>query len=342
MRRLMFLLSGEHPSLPPAEVLSAIRAECRTFKLDEKLDQVLIVETRADPKVLAGRLAMTHWIGQHLCTSTVEEVLNAVGSSDIVDLIPHGKSFAIRVKRVKQYSPEVDANRLAKEIADLIRSEVKFEVDLTTPEMEILVVLSEGKCVVGLTESRVDRRQFERRRPKRRAAFHPGTLMPALARSMVNLARTPRGGTLLDPFCGVGGILIEAGLIGAKPIGIDIDNRLIEGARKNLEEVGVEDYRLSVGDATELLLEEEVDAIATDPPYGRQATTAGTELKDLYKRSLPKLAQALRHRRYLCITSPLGLELEEIAEDAGLKLEQKHEQRVHKTLTRNIYVFRRG
>jgi tRNA (guanine10-N2)-dimethyltransferase len=338
----MFLLSGEHPSLPPAEVLSAIRAERRAYRLDEKLDQVLTLETKAEPEILAGRLAMAHWIGQHLCTSTVGEVLDVVGSSDIVDLIPHGKSFAVGVKRVKRYSSEVDANKLVKEIADLIRSEIEFEVDLTAPEVEVFVVLTEGKCAIGLIESRVDRSQFERRRPKRRAVFHPGTLMPTLARCMVNLARTPQGGTLLDPFCGVGGILIEAGLIGAKPVGVDIDGRLIDGARKNLEEVGVRDYSLSVGDATELSLEEEVDAIATDPPYGRQATTGGSKLEELYERTLPGLAQALKRRRYLCITSPLGLELEEIAEGVGLKLKQKHEQRVHKTLTRNIYVFRRS
>ncbi len=337
----MFLLSGEHPSLPPAEVLSAVRAEHRAYRLDEKLDQVLTLETKAKPEILAGRLAMTHWIGQHLCTSTVGEVLDAVGSSDIVDLIPHGKSFAVRAKRVRRYSFEVDVNKLVKEIADLIRSEVEFEVDLTAPEVEVFAVLTEGKCAIGLTESRVDRSQFEGRRPKRRAVFHPGTLMPTLARCMVNLARTPRGGTLLDPFCGVGGILIEAGLIGAKPVGIDIDGRLIDGARRNLGEVGVRDYWLSVGDATELSLEEKVDAIATDPPYGRQATTGGSELEELYGRTLPGLAQVLKRRRYLCITSPLGFELEEIAGGAGLKLKQKHEQRVHKTLTRNIYVFKR-
>ena len=337
----MFLLSGEHPSLPPAEVISAIRAERRAYKVDEKLDQVLILETKAIPEILARRLAMTHWIGQHLCTSSVDEILDAIGSTDVVDMISHGKSFAVRVKRVKRYLPKVNANELAKDIADLIRSEVEFRVDLIDPDVEIFVVLSEGRCAVALVESKVDRREFEMRRPKRRPVFHPGTMMPILARCMVNLARTPRGGTLLDPFCGVGGILIEAGLIGARPIGMDIDEKLIRGARKNLEEIGVRDYQLSVGDAMELSLEKEVDAIATDPPYGRQATTGGRRLRELYEQVLPALARALKPRRYLCITSPLNLELEEVAEGTGLKLEQKHRQRVHRTLTRNIYVFRR-
>lgn len=341
MRRLMFLLSGEHPSLPTAEVLGAIRAERRAYRRDEEFDQVLTLETKADPEVLAGRLAMTRWIGRHLCTSTTDEVLDAVGSSDIVDLLHHGKSFAVRIKRVKRYSPELDPAELAKEIADLIRGEVKFEVDLTAPDVEIFGVLTEGKCALGLTEARVDRRQFERRRPKRRAAFHPGTLMPRLARCMVNLARTPRGGTLLDSFAGVGGILIEAGLIGARPVGVDIEPKLLEGAEKNLEQAGVTNYELSVGDAREFEIGEKADAVATDPPYGRQTTTGGSELRRLYEQALPRIAEALKPKRHLCITGPAGLEFEDIAGDAGFKLREKHEQRVHKSLTRNIYVFRR-
>jgi tRNA (guanine10-N2)-dimethyltransferase len=341
MRRLMFLLSGEHPSLPTAEVLAAIKAERRAYRRDEELDQVLMLETKAAPGVLAERLAMTHWIGRHLCTSTTDEILAAMGSSDIVNLIPHGKSFAVRIKRVKRYSTGISPAELAKKIADLVRSEVDFKVDLTAPDVEIFGVLTEGKCALGLTEARVDRRQFERRRPKHRAAFHPGTLMPTLARCMVNLAQTPRGGTLLDPFCGVGGILIEAGLIGARPVGADIEPKLLEGAEKNLGQAGVTSYELSAGDARELEVGEKVDAVATDPPYGRQATTGGSELRKLYERALPKLAEALKPRRYMCITAPAGLELEEIAEDAGFKLMERHEQRVHKSLTRNVYVFRR-
>jgi tRNA (guanine10-N2)-dimethyltransferase len=165
--------------------------------------------------------------------------------------------------------------------------------------------------------------------------------MPLLARAMVNLARTPRGGTLLDPFCGVGGILIEAGLIGAKPIGVDIDAKMVDGARQNLEALGLKDYQLLVGDARNLNVPE-VDAVATDPPYGRQATTAGVELKEMYEGALPSIAQVLKRKSYVCITSPAGLELENIAQNAGLRIIEKHEQRVHKSLTRNIYVMKKS
>jgi tRNA (guanine10-N2)-dimethyltransferase len=157
---------------------------------------------------------------------------------------------------------------------------------------------------------------------------------------MVNLARTPRNGILLDPFSGIGGILIEAGLIGAKPMGIDIDREMIEGAKKNLEAYGVKDFELMVGDARKLP-ELEVDAIATDPPFGRQASTAGVSIEELYGEVLPSMARALKRGRYVCITSPAEFRLEELATGAGFEFIESHEQRVHRSLTRRVYVFRR-
>ncbi len=340
----MMTLSGEHPTLPTAEAIAAIKAEHRAYKVIEQLDQVLIAETRADPGVLASRLAMCRDICRHLCTAEVKrpiDVLEAMSSSDVVDLLPHGKTLAVRMKRVKRYLHEINLPSLERKIADLIMSEVDFKVDLVHPGIEIVGVLTSDRCVMGVSAARVDRTKFTLRHPTMRAAFHPSTLKPLLARAMVNLARAPRGGTLLDPFCGVGGILIEAGLIGVKPIGVDIDAKMIEGAKHNLEALGVRDYQLLVGDACHLTVKE-VDAVATDPPYGRQATTAGLELKELYGGALPSIAQALKRKGYVCITAPAELELEDLAKGAGLRMIEKHEQRVHKSLTRHIYVFRKS
>ena len=342
MQRLMFVLSGEHPTLPVAEAVAAIKAEHRAYRVLEQLNQVLVAETKASPQILASRLAMCREICLHLCTARArkKDILEAVGSSDIVDLIPHGKNFAVHLKRVRRSSPNINTLKLAKNIAELIGNEVEFKVDLAHPDIELLGVLTGEQCALGITAAKGDRHQFARRRPKLRPAFHPSTLMPTFARSMVNLARTPRGGTFLDPFAGVGGILLEAGLIGAKVIGIDIDHEMIEGARKNLEASGVTDFQLMVGDARKLPALE-VDAVATDPPFGRQATTGGIELKELFEKTLPSIAGVLKRRGTACITSPAELELEELAAGAELRIIEKHEQRVHRSLTRRIYVFRK-
>jgi len=342
MPSLMFVLSGEHRTLSAAEASAAIKAERKAFKVVEQLDQVLVTETKASPEILAARLAMSREICNHICTSgaTEEEILEAVSCSDIVDMIPHGKSFAVRVERVKKSSPAIDKMGLSRKLAGIIAEEIEFKVDLAHPQIEFLGILTGDKCVFGITVARVDRGQFTKRRPTSRPVFHPSTLKPALARCMVNLARTPRSGTFLDPFCGVGGILLEAGLIGAQLIGVDIARDMIDGAKTNLESEGIKNFQLMVGDARKLP-SLEVEAIATDPPYGRQSTTGGAELKGLYQEALPSLAGVLKRRGHMCITSPVEIDLEENAEGSGLRIIEKHEQRVHRSLTRRIYVFKK-
>ncbi len=342
MPRLMFVLSGEHRTLPAAEATAAIKAERKAFKAVEQMDQVLIAETKADPQVLASRLAMSREICHHVCTAGAneEEITEAVASCDIVDLMHHGKSFAVKIDRVKRSAPAIDKAALERKLAGMIAEEIDFKVDLDNPQTEFLGILTGDKCVFGITAARVDRRQFTRRRPMSRAVFHPSTLKPALARCLVNLARTPRSGAFLDPFCGVGGILLEAGLIGAKLVGVDIERDMIDGAKTNLESEGVKDFQLMVGDARKLP-SLEVDAIATDPPYGRQSTTGGSELKKLYTEALPSIASVLKRRGHLCITSPSEIDLAEVADDAELRTIETHEQRVHRSLTRRIYVFKK-
>lgn len=341
MERLIFFLSGEHHTLPISEALASIEAEGFEHEVDEKFEQVLITLTKADPKVLSERIGMSHWIGEHFCTSIPSRIREVVGSTDLIDNLPHGKSIAVRIKRVKRHSSDLNTQDLAKKIADQILEEIDYKVDLTNPDNEIIGVLTDGKLVLGLIRAMVDRAKFEKRKPPERNVVHPGTISPIFARALVNLARTPREGIFLDPFCGIGGILIEAGLIGSKPVGRDIKPEMIQGAEKNLKSEGLTDFQLFVGDARKIEFDEEIDAIATDPPYGHQATTGGSELQKLYEQVMPKLARALKPRRYLCITAPSEIELVALATNAGLKLEDMHEQRVHKSLTRGIYVFQK-
>ncbi len=338
--RLMFFLSGEHPTLPEAEVRGAIKAEGGAYELVEKLDQVLVLDTEVRPSKIAERLAMCREVCLHLCTANADEILEAVGSSDLPDLLDVRKTFAVRVERVKTHCPELERARLERELADLLLSEFRLRIDLESPETELVGILTDGKCVVGLKLCETARKSVRLRRPSARAAFHPSTLPPVLARCMVNLARTPRNGTLCDPFCGVGGILVEAGLIGARVVGFDIDPRMVEGARKNLEFYDVRNFEVSLGDARRLP-EMEVDAVVTDPPFGVQASTGGVRLEELLRESLPSISRILRRKGMACLGVPSGVNLEELAEDSGLNLVEVHEQYVHKSLTRKICTLKK-
>lgn len=340
MKRLTFLLSGEHPKIPSSEVIASIEAEECDYEVVESLDQVLTVDTHANPLRLASRLGMAHWVGENFGISSPEYLMDSLGSSDLLDFLPQSGDIAVRVKRIKRYLPEINELKLAERVADEILEEYDYDINLENQENEIFILLTEGKIVSTIVRAKIDRSAFVERKPPKRAAVHPGTMQPNFARALVNLARTPRNGTFLDPFCGVGGILLEAGLLGAIPVGIDIDSELIEGAEENLQVSGINEFELRTGDARDLEIEK-VDAIATDPPYGRQASTGGMELKDLYRDALPVLADSLKSGGYFCITAPSGLNLKKMAKNIPLEPIEKYQQRVHKSLIRKIYVFRR-
>ena len=55
-----------------------------------------------------------------------------------------------------------------------------------------------------------------------------------MIRALVNMSGAIPGEWILDPFCGTGGTLIEASLIGCRAAGTDADPEMIAGSRINL------------------------------------------------------------------------------------------------------------
>ena len=157
---------------------------------------------------------------------------------------------------------------------------------------------------------------------------------------MVNLSRAKKGSTVLDPFCGTGGILIEAGIIGAKVIGTDIDEKMVRGTRKNLEYCNIKDYKIFQGDARYIKLHNKVDAIVTDPPYGISASTAGVDSKKIYEESLVSMQELLKEDGYICMATPHYLDIHELVSHTKFKIIEQYEIRMHKSLTRVISVLK--
>jgi hypothetical protein len=133
----------------------------------------------------------------------------------------------------------------------------------------------EGSAEV-MRETAPDRRRFTLRNPDgslREVRGYRGDggamsrrgLPPHDARMLVNLVRPESaGGLLLDPFAGVGGIVIEGLASGHQVLSADIDPFLMDG----LAGLGA---MHGVADAIRLpYARERVGAIATEPPYARK------------------------------------------------------------------------
>ncbi|MHB1738603.1 MAG: TRM11 family SAM-dependent methyltransferase [Actinomycetes bacterium] len=110
-------------------------------------------------------------------------------------------------------------------------------------------------------------------------AAHPGKMLPALARRIVE-AYSGTGDLVVDPMAGVGTTLVEAALIGRRCVGVELEARWVSLARANLDHVLPPAARslaeVRAGDARVLAgllgdLAGQVDLIVTSPPYACDA-----------------------------------------------------------------------
>ena len=341
--RFFFLVSGENPTLPFAEIEAILESEGHAYSILFKLSQVLVLES--DPKCVesvAHRSALTRVCGFFIasCRASVQEILDSVRRADMSAYISPGESFVVRVRRVKGSSPQIDRLLLERRIGEVIFESVKgVKVNLKNPEKVFFGVLSDDNFVFGLKTAEIKAGKFKKRISK--AAFsHSAAMPPKIARCMVNLARARSGDLVLDPFCGTGSFLIEAGLIGCRVVGSDIKRRMVEGSMLNLSACGVKAEGLLVADArSSPYLPRRVDRIVTDPPYGTSTTTLGMNVADVYRNFLSEAEEILREGGYICLAAPKRINVSRIAEEIGFKHLESHFMYIHRRLTREIAVF---
>jgi len=342
---LFFLLSGEHPTLPFSELKSVLEAEGCRYQVLERLPQVLRVEADVESiKFVSFRAALTRVCGLELfdCVAVPSEILEKMRKASLEGFLEEGESFVVRVQRVGGSRPNVVGMELERRLGGLILKKAGgVKVSLKNPEKTFLGVLTGNSFVFGLKVAEVSPTPFVARRPRSRPFFHPSAVPAKLARCMVNLAQSKAGELVLDPFCGTASILVEAGLMGCRVMGLDVQRRMVEGSLRNLLFHKVEPEGVAVADARRLPVAE-VDCIVTDPPYGRTATTLGWSTQQIVKDFLAGVGERLPKGKRICIASPKSVGVGETGRKLGLRHVESHFAYVHRSLTREIAVFERG
>ena len=343
MAKLFFLVSGEHQTLPVSEVQAILEAEGIKYRILENLTQVLRLEV--DPnsvEPIKFRSALTRVCCREIfnCEANISEILANISSGSMEEFI-EGDSFAVRVRRVKGVTPELVRVELERKLGEQILKTVKTSrVNLSNPQKTFFGVLTDKRFIFGLKTAEIIPKPFSERRPRRRPFFHP-TAMPAkLARVMVNLAQPRMGDLVLDPFCGTGGMLVEAGLIGCRVVGFDAKPHMLRGGLKNLLHYGINLEGVAIADARYPPVAK-VDCIVTDPPYGRSASTLGASTIRIVEDFLSAVGDKIPRGRRICMASPKTIRIADAGEKAGFKHLESHFVYVHRSLTREIVVFER-
>lgn len=332
-------MSGEHRTLPEAELRAISEAEGVSLLNLISMDQVVIASS--SPELfgfLSKRAVMVRAAGTVLGISDVDEgvegVVRVLSESRICEMGGFGH---VSFRRVKRYGSEIRYRDLVEAI---ISRSSRF---CRNPRAGLLdVIITEGLVVVGLRRYTRDLRRLRDRDPQRRPVYRPGTLTPVWSRLFVNLSRASisKGNLFVDPFCGVGGLLLEACDMGIKYYGSDINWDYVEGAKINLTHYGCLE-NVVVADACDLPFIK-ADAIGTDPPYGRLTQPGGVErLEDLMECFLAQAHDIISPGGYVAFAQRADIPVEEIVERVGFEIVERHLNWVHGALTRDIFVVRK-
>jgi tRNA (guanine10-N2)-dimethyltransferase len=235
-----------------------------------------------------------------------------------------------------------------KELAYYIWKSVKNpKVNLENPKTHIEIFFFEDKVLCCLLLHKLEN-DFQGRRSHLRPKPSPISLHPKLARAMVNLTGADEKDTILDPFCGSGGILIEAGLMGMKTIGYDINKKMVWKSIVNLKNYKIRNSTLKIKDF--FTINKKYKYIVADLPYGLNTnimeniriTTQNREqmrgyLESFYSKVVKKLESILSKRAVIIF--PSYVNYKKIIKKSKLKIKKEFESYVHGNLTRKILIL---
>ncbi len=243
----IYRLAGENLELAEAELNGFLKAVGEHEKASRN-DRLAFTESHPDQ---LKRLALTHEV--------TEEI-------DPEDFRPEG-SYAVRVENLSD--KDIEKEEIESEIGKKISTD-ENSVDLESPKITIKVYITEDQRFYGKLIENIPRNLFEQRSNDKRPYSSPISMDPVLARVLVNLSETSAGESILDPFCGTGGILIEAGLCGIMPKGLDIQEEMVEGCKENLNKYGIINFDIQEGDISEIdAIFDGYNAVISDLPYGK-------------------------------------------------------------------------
>ena len=323
----LFELGGENKELAKIEARELLKTEGYNPETGFEEGQIVIIKTSQKLALKTiRRLGMTKRVSRIIHSSEEKDIGKVIEQLPTLDL---GKSsFAIRQIRRNVISERKIAIKIGRKIP------IENEIALDNPDVKILFYTG-SKTIISILEenSTTAYKSCLEHHVRYRPYFSPISIHPRIARSMVNLANCSPNDTVLDPFCGTGGILIEAADMGIKAKGMDLLEKMIVNSKGNLEYFGLEG-KIKKGDVEESK-NQSFEAIVTDPPYGIASSTGGEKISELLQRTMNIFSEAMEKgkRIVMAISNP------ELIQTTNFKKIYQFEWYIHKSLTRYIMVL---
>jgi tRNA (guanine10-N2)-dimethyltransferase len=330
------IVSGENADLARIEIETLLQMVDPKYEVSWH-ERVAIIEGLQDPTdFLLQRAALLKEAGTIVFeTDSLDGAALEIPDDLLKSCVGSNETFSIRTKSFLHGRNPETRKSIVVELGDKIQRTTAAKVHLENPDIQVLVLVMSDRVLICMSKESQLRGQLRRRRPGKKPFFHPSMMNALLARTMCNLARVMPNETVLDPFCGGGGILCEIAYIGAKPIGLELNWRLLRGASMNLASIQYSNYSLIQGDARYPPIRN-CHHVVTDPPYGRASSTRGEKAGRLVTALFENAEETILPGGSMCTCHSSGMGVPEIIRQLGFEIEYQIQFRVHSGLVREV------
>lgn len=404
---IQFVVTLAYGNLSTLELASLQQSNILDFKLLAHSDLAVLIECESETaSALISRLGGSYKLAR-VCGTTIDDLLDhlplpddpkfawtisgyGVSSEMLEEIKQSVRSFLkeMSLGKSRYVLPDVDSqNRSSHDDSGHVQelklknlSEKVLRTSNNRDGIDIVAVadLIKGHTLFGYTIKASDYVGFEKRDFSRSYQNPTMTIGPRLARVLVNLAMKKSGGSLLDPFCGLGTILQEALVLGYDVCGVDISASKLERCRANLNwlktdfDISEKRRRMLIrGDASNLNKEKlpKISGVATEPillpifasnPTGAEGTAAIYKASHVYRETFESLHNLVEAGTRMVFVVPAivdsagrehGIHLDQIVNESHyqlfkpelISLQKSYPLRVHssrkKIIQRDVYVM---
>lgn len=356
-----FFILGRNPELSRMEVLEFLKARGRTHREVFFEGNVLVIETNEGERFDINEFGGVMWLGSVDFVGSVDEVQKYF---DKVEIVPADKfSYGVFGEGDVEVIKDKFKERKKKAILKHGRRQMVLQdgdvVNVPKGDFYLLFHKVGDKIYFGRATQEYDSSDVEFRdmnKPVRRESL---AISPRLSKILVNLSGARPKSLMLDPFCGVGGILQEALIKGINVWGIDKDKQATVDAIKNLDwmkkKYGFsESYTVENKDSRKAP-DMQFAGVATETPLGKvlrkkpNDNEARKIIENFEAYMVPILSRIKRVKKPtagIAITFPairnFHVDAEKIAGRTGLKIYMKPilESREDQFISRDIVVFK--
>ncbi|NPE26654.1 hypothetical protein HNV12_01465 [Methanococcoides sp. SA1] len=355
-----FFILGRNPQLSYNEILEFLRARNRTFKEILFEENILILEVPDDERFNIQEFGGIMHLGKTTFEGSKQELEEHLKKEEIV---PADKfSYAIFGNEDPQILKEKFKSEKKKAILKHGRKRLELQdgnkIENPKADFHLLFHEHKDKILLGLVNQTYDSADVKNRdmnKPVRREAL---AISPRLSKILINLSGAKPHSRLLDPFCGIGGILAEALVKKINVYGIDKDKQATMDAKTNLhwltKEYNIQTKYTIENKDSRRAPDLQFAAIATETPLGKilrkkpsdnQAQQIITNFEAYMVPILKQLKKVKKPKAKIAITFPVIRDFhanaQKLSERSGLRIHMHPilESRKDQFISRDIVVL---